>query len=675
VGGSPVRLSWSSRLGILATHVLAGGVAGLATGLVDAYQADHHPGLELLRAGGIYALGTGLAASLGALVGLLVGAVAAASAPRLAPRQVVRWLVTSPRGHIALGVAGALIGVCVAVVHGVLEPEWEAVDWRLPTLAALGLGIYVPLAWGAGLLHRNLRLVLGGAVLGSWFLALQGWDTTFSGFHGGSTAALERLASDSALGRRLLPIAQGLFDGDGDGYATRFCGGMCDSDDADPEVVPGAAEVPDEATRAELDALLHPPPEPTEPPPAALPPAAAGPSAPPPLAIPARPDLVLILIDTVRADHVGWHGYHRPTTPHLDRLAETSASFMQARAAGSQTRFSVPPLLTGKYFTEIDRGESEWPGIEERETLLAERLKAAGYATAGFVALSYMLPMYGMAQGFDHYDTTTTKERDPWHKRTTSDYLTDRVLAFADGGQLRPGAPFFLWVYYVDPHSPYLAHPEAPTFGPDYLDVYDNEIAFTDAQVGRLLDGLRARGLLGHAVVVVTSDHGEALDPEDDHGSRYHGATLYDEVVRVPLLVSGPGVVTRRVTAPVSLLDLAPTFLELAGSAADPTLRGTSLVPWLGGRDPAHPPVFFEKHKELSLPQKGMVLWPYKVIMRLPYQRFEIYDLAGDPRERKDLVATLETETTARLTGLLRHWATQVLEAGRVRNRGSSPSQ
>ncbi|MDP6945474.1 MAG: sulfatase-like hydrolase/transferase, partial [Myxococcota bacterium] len=173
----------------------------------------------------------------------------------------------------------------------------------------------------------------------------------------------------------------------------------------------------------------------------------------------------------------------------------------------------------------------------------------------------------------------------------------------------------------------------------------------------------------------LTSDHGEGLDESDDHGHRYHGPTLYDEVVRVPLLVCGPGVVPRRVSTVVSLIDLAPTFAALAGLDQDPSFRGISLGPWLEGRDPAHPPVFFEKHKDTALPQKGMVLWPYKVIVTMAYNRVKIYDLAHDPRERVNLSKTLDRDKRAHLVGLLNHWAHEVLEVRKPRRTRTAKAE
>lgn len=179
--------------------------------------------------------------------------------------------------------------------------------------------------------------------------------------------------------------------------------------------------------------------------------------------------------------------------------------------------------------------------------------------------------------------------------------------------------------------------------------------------MGRLLDGLEERGLLEGAYVFFASDHGEGLVEEEDHGAVFHGPTLYDEAVHVPLIVSGPGVKPGRVREPVSLIDLVPTWLDLAQVPLDPALRGTSLRPWMQGLSRRHPDVFFEKQKEEALPQKGMISWPHKVIWKSDFNIFWIFDLEADPGETTNVVRTLPEEERNRLTGLLKHWKTAVL--------------
>jgi len=608
---------------------------------------------------------------------------------RLRPR-LQRWLAV---GSAAAGLTGLAVGWQV-VGQWI---EWDAVDWHLPLLAlalpALGIA-------ASELPERSRQLIaaLGLLVIGG----VAGADLWSEGAQSTGDAAAH-LGENAASGRWLTAAARGALDRDGDGFPAGLCAGDCDCDDGAAEVHPGAAEIADNGLDEDCDgqdlshadtlafeqlmaAAVDPAPvriqvTPLEAPIAQVldlawlpselarvysneplipydtvqgPPAPTGP-----------PNILFVTVDTLRADHLGFHGYPKPTSPNLDRLAERCVVFDQARATGSQTRFSVPPMVTGKYFTEIARTHGLWPRILEEEVTVAEELGAAGYHTAAFHSISYLRAQYGFAQGFDHYDSSVLVERPNSRFKATGDYITDQVLEYVDSlefCEIEAESPFFLWAYYSDPHSPYIFHRGFPSFGPWMKDVYDNEVAYTDHHVGRLLDGLEARGLLEDTLVVLTSDHGEGLDEAEDHGHRYHGPNLHDEVVRVPLMVCGAGVTPRRVATSVSLIDLAPTFLHVAGLDRSPVHRGISLDPWLHGRDPAHPPVFFEKHKDTALPQKGMVMWPYKVIVKMAYNKVQIYDLERDPRERFDLTEDLAAPTRARLVGLLNHWTNEVLE-------------
>ena len=429
---------------------------------------------------------------------------------------------------------------------------------------------------------------------------------------------------------------------------------------------PGASgETPGDDPADRSDSPHTPAPEPAAPDGA---PAAAAPSPGPPppllkLSTPGkRPNILLITVDTVRADHLGIYGYKRDTSPNLDALGRRGVVFEQARSAGPSTRFSVAPMLTSKWFTELHRTRGEWPRILEDEVFLAERLKALGYTSAAFHSIRYLRPMYGLNQGFDHYSVACLDQRGPPLKMISSDFITDETLAYADAHLVdHPDKPFFLWAYYGDPHSVYRSHPGF-AFGPLYRDRYDGEIAFADHHIGRLLEGLKARGLDRDLIVIMMSDHGEGLDPAKDHGTKYHSKNLYDELVHVPFLWAGAGMEHRRVATPVSLIDLVPTLLELIGAPPDPALRGTSLVPLMRGEDAPHPPVFFEKHRAQDEPQKGMVLWPYKVIMVMPYSHVSIFDLAHDPHEQTDISRTMPKADRARLVGIFKHWATEILQ-------------
>lgn len=668
------RDAWYTRPWV---HAIAGGLGGTVAGLVDGWLAAHRTGLEALDAGQTAAtllLTTGLHGLAGQVLGLCFGLAFWALTRRVSARGLAR-LVFGRRGRVVLAALTALCVTGALVWASRRNIEWDAIDYRLPGLA---LGALVVWGGSVALMRRTVvRLVASGLVGTALMVSLVGWtQSADEARHEG----LVRVGTESATSRHLLLGArETLFDGDGDQYPTRLCGRDCDCDDADGRVFPGAVEVAgngadEDCTGADLtaeevaryDALLTVGSAPAQEVPASADrtdaPADAQPAAQPEAT---RPNILFITIDTLRADHLGYEGYARPTSPHIDQLAARGVVFGQARATGPQTRFSVPSMLTSKYFTEIRRTAGSWPRIHRDEVLVAELFDEAGYHTAAWHSVTYFAPLYGMNQGFDLYDDSPLRERHPWQRSATSDLVTDRVLEHVDSQAFaeRPDdEPYFFWAYYGDPHSSYLFHDGFERFGPTTKDAYDAEIVFTDHHIGRLLEGLASRGLLDNTVVVLTSDHGEGLDAAEDHGHRFHGPVLYDEAMRVPLIVTGPGLAPRRVETPVSLIDLAPTLLDVAGLEAHEAHRGVTLVPWLEGGDGEHPPVFFEKHKEDALPQKGMVKWPYKVILVLPYNRLKVYDLEQDPGERDDLSKKLPEAEREALVGLLNYWSTQVLQ-------------
>jgi arylsulfatase A-like enzyme len=619
---------------------LAAGLAVLAAVAADAAAALWATGLEPLAprdAAGALALALALAGLPAVAAGLLAATV---EPPLTRAARRLGW-----RGAL-LAAAGHAAAAAAALALREREVDWTTVDPRL-ALCPLAAALAGLAAWFAA--PRRLAPPLLALVV-----VAAGLELARSGGRG---PAVERLRAATALAGPLLARGADAFDADGDGHPGRLCGEVCDCDDADPARHPGADERPDDGVDQDCDgddrqaradeafAALFVPPEP--PPPATPAPALD------------RPDILLITIDTLRADHLGTYGYARDTSPRIDAWARGAVVFEQARSTGPSTRFSIPPLLVGKYFTEIARNKNEWPTLRDGELTLAERLHALGYVSAAFHSIRYFWPQYGLGQGFDHWSTACLDGRWPPLRASCSDWITDETLAWLDEHGRDPAQPLLLWSYYGDPHSQYMRHPGHPNFGSAYVDGYDDEIAFVDHHVGRLLDGVRARRTRP-LVVVLLADHGEGLDPAVDHGSKHHSANLHDELVRVPLIVEVPGLAARRVATPVSLIDVVPTLLDLLGQPRDPALRGVSLVPWLRGEDPPHPPVIFEKHRALDDPQHGMVAWPYKVIRTMPGGRAKIFDLAADPGERRDLAGTLDPDERRRLVGALRHWHERV---------------
>lgn len=414
-----------------------------------------------------------------------------------------------------------------------------------------------------------------------------------------------------------------------------------------------------------------------------------------------RPNVLLISVDTLRADHLGAWGYDRPTSPHLDALAAEGVRFSHAFAQVSWTLPSHMSLMTSTH--PISHGVEHADLSLSREVpTLGELLSGAGYSTHGFVSWIYLKGAYGFSRGFDSYRELIPppENQGPGSRHSIkAGELVDRVLAWADDP---PEAPFFLFVHFFDPHIDYqppLAHArrfepalesveagrhetlapfivglnaDEPVPLPDGLleqvtALYDGEIHYTDAQLGRLLEGLEDRGLLDDTLIVFVSDHGEELY---DHGSMEgHGWTLYDETIRVPLIVRFPdgryaGEVIDRV---VQTLDVAPLILDAVGLEAPASFAGQSPLPLLGsGRgEYRDTPVF----AQLSRWQIRMALRTvtHKLIFTEAMEKntwgrpvrggYELYDLRIDPGEqhnRFNQADPLSRELTDRLWEMVR---------------------
>ncbi len=360
-------------------------------------------------------------------------------------------------------------------------------------------------------------------------------------------------------------------------------------------------------------------------------------------------NLVLITIDALRADRLGAYGYRRRPTPRFDALGRQGVLFERAYAPVPHSSFSISSLHTGTPLHAVismAEPEADETGRERvaRRPTLADVLRAQGYLTAAFYTSGIFhtdgdrLNVYNDSRfGFESADRVSRLGPE----------MTDRVIQQLDEIVARGEPKFFVWAHYFDPHEPYLP----ATYGASPSDRYDGEIAIVDREISRLVDHLR-RALDRPTIVVVTADHGEEFR---EHGGAYHGSSLYDEQIRVPLLLLVPGLDPQRVAAPVGLVDVAPTLLRLVGVDPPATMRGGDLrLLWHGTPVDRPSPVF------ATVMQKKMVLsWPFKLICDLRYNIFELYDLAHDPGETTNLYDR-DRRTARRLLGEVYAWLDQL---------------
>jgi arylsulfatase A-like enzyme len=371
-------------------------------------------------------------------------------------------------------------------------------------------------------------------------------------------------------------------------------------------------------------------------------------------AAPRQPDIIIYLVDTLRADHLDVYGYPRETAPRLRAWASEAVVFDRAYAPSSWTRPSVATLLTGLLpLRHRTIGRSDV--LSDAFPSLAAPLAAEGYETVGIVSNANVLPIWGFGRGFRTWEDVAAASAE-----ANAEQVVDRALEHL--AAIPPEVPALLYVHSIDPHGPYQPPPpydERFTDSPHiFLDRYDGEIAYADEHYGRFLERLRALGRYENAVIVFVSDHGEEFN---DHGGWSHGHTLFEESIRIPLLIKLPGGAHAglRVAEPVSLADLMPTLLGLAAAPVPPGLDGVDLMAHLDGSSALDPerPVLFDLSLESSGERIDVVRavrrGHFKLIRRLrPKHQEDLFDLSLDPSEQLGSREPLSEERAA-LSALL----------------------
>ncbi len=410
-----------------------------------------------------------------------------------------------------------------------------------------------------------------------------------------------------------------------------------------------------------------------------------------------RPDgIVLVVLDTLRADRLALYGHSRPTSPALDALAARGAVFEDVITNASWTLPALAGLLSARFPTRevFDR---------RLKTSLVERLEAAGWATAAFTEGGYFSKAFGLDRGFATYREEESAIRltlrgEAYHE--SADGSIEKTFALAEQWLAqRDGSPFFLVVHTYEVHTPYRRGKYTTGLERGVLDetleqshvariragelalgetersylaaLYDGGVHRADRHVGELLAALERLGLAATTAVVVTSDHGEEFGDRVADYAGDHGHSLYDELVRVPLVLYNPleTYPVRRVAQQVRTIDILPTLLDLAGLPVVDGSDGRSLLPLLRGEQREARPAYAETHKfppgRLALRRGG-----HKLIVRLPASRdaaavFELYDLERDPGERSDL-ARERPQLLAEMEAELRTLVTRFEKAGRA---------
>lgn len=649
----------ANRLQRTGSALAAGVLAGALAGVVDAaWTAARGP-----WAWGFLAVASGMIGLCGALVALpLVGA--ARLSGRLWAGLGVRrpgraWAVAGLWGSLVLG--GSLLGLGLAVFERETPPgRLNQFAWA--SVATLGVAAAVTRALAAGL-ERWPRLVvpavvvpgvaavavtvgLGGVVeevdarfvwvvlayaaglawwwwrgvRRPWWVVLWALGLAALGLTVLVTQPAVRLAAArySPVTGHVTRVVARLGDLDGDGFS--LFGGAGDCGPFDGSVHPYAVDVPGDGVDQDCHAGDLDP---------GVLPAESGPAAAP--AVQRRPNVVFVSVETLRADHMGFLGYARPTTPRLDAWVAGGAVFERAYTVAPVTDRVMPAWLGGMYpsmYVEALDYATHVMGAERE--LLPERLQAAGYHT--LVLHSYHLfDDHGLGQGIDELVILGKKATQDarWTTNATLTRVREQLAA-------APDQPLFVWAHYYEPHSRYEPPPAHALWGEAPIDRYDGEIHYVDEQVGELLEGLEQLGVLQDAYVIFAADHGEEFL---EHGRRMHAYAVYEESVRVPWVIRGPDVVARRISAPVTTLDLTPTLLGLLDIPPIPGAEGISQAAALRGGAVIERPFFIEqwRHGTDQIQKIAVIDGSEKVILDLENQLWERYDLLRDPGERVNL--------------------------------------
>jgi len=395
-----------------------------------------------------------------------------------------------------------------------------------------------------------------------------------------------------------------------------------------------------------------------------------------------RPNIIFILIDTLRADHVGCCGYRRSTTPNVDALAREGVLFNNAIVAAPWTLPSVASIMTSQYPCVLGIRD-KMTVVNDKFPMFSQVLKKHGYTTCGIVSHTLLSSQLGFARGFDRYDEKSSLG----HSGISSPAVTSKAVSFV---QQKHERPFFLFAHYFDPHFHYILHKQYDYY-PSYngivrsghpigdiwrrrsdltaddikylVALYDSEISFTDEHIGMLLNEVKKRDLYDDSIIIITADHGEEFM---ERGWIGHTITLNQELIRVPLIMKFPGCEPKVVDSAVGLIDIIPTLSSYLGFETDDNLEGEALN--LSQADSIKSrPVFSETfNPQIHQPGfvkpvafRSIVLGKHKLIYDEVKRMGRIYDLSSDPDERSDLSSRLSGQDN-RLKALLSQWTDYV---------------
>jgi len=378
-------------------------------------------------------------------------------------------------------------------------------------------------------------------------------------------------------------------------------------------------------------------------------------------------NILLITLDTTRADRLGYSGYARARTPNLDYLAGEGACFYHAYSPVPLTLPSHCSIMTGTYPLFHQVRNNGFYYLSPESITLAEIMKEKGFTTAAFVSSFTVDSRFGLDQGFDYYEDKF--QEDEILKNFRSERRADETFArFLTWLDKNYNLPFFVWLHFYDPHLPY--DPPSPFKEQFEKNPYDGEIAFVDFVLGQVIDSLKNKNLFDNTLIVIAGDHGEALGERKEID---HGLFLYDNSLKVPLIFFCPRILpSKKIYSRVRLIDIMPTILDLMGITSPKQVQGISLRPYISGQKKEDLDSYIETVYPFEnfgwAPLEGLIHNQWKLIVA---PKPELYDLKRDPEELENVGAE-KKEILAELTRKLDEYKAQI--SARLKARPKIPS-
>lgn len=398
--------------------------------------------------------------------------------------------------------------------------------------------------------------------------------------------------------------------------------------------------------------------------------------------LPDRLNVLLLSVDALRAD-MPWSGYPRAIAPNLSRLAEQGVLYTHAYSPSSYTAQSVAAWMSGTLASTLYRTGVFFTSYPKSNLFFPETLKENGIRNIGWFSHLYFGRGKGIDQGFDVWEMVPGITFDP---QTDKHVTSDKMYALGQkllSDPANTGGQFFAWAHFGDPHDVYIKHKESPDFGNKNRDRYDSEVWYTDYYLGKLLDWAKTQPFWERTAVIIAADHGEAFG---EHGQYRHAFDIWENLVRVPLIVNFPGVTPRRIDHKRSLLDLAPTIMELLGQKPLDGFMGKSLVgEMLGSESPtSREPIVLELTEDSNNPQRrAIIVGDYKLTVRGHNAGFSLFNITKDPAESKDLardepeklteMREIYQKTFAKIPTIAPYGGNK-LESGRTANGPAGPA-